>query len=74
MGWTAILNVLFGIAEQVIPAIAQVRKDASQSGELTPEQEAAFDARQKALTGSAWWQPDSPTATPPPAAPPASPS
>jgi len=48
------------LLEQLIPYIEKLRASGRQSGELTPEQDAEFDARIKAVTSQRHWVPGLP--------------
>jgi len=43
---------------QLINLASKVAEGMKQSGELSPEQEAALDAKIKALTSQPWWTPE----------------
>jgi hypothetical protein len=43
---------------QLINLASKIAEGMKQSGELSPEEEAALDAKIKALTSQPWWTPE----------------
>jgi hypothetical protein len=51
------LNALLAVIGFVQSEIGRVQADASQSGELTPQESAAFTAKMEAQFKQPWWTP-----------------
>ena len=58
MNVVAIISGAISLVEQLIPYIAKLRSAARQSRELTPQQDAEFDARLTALFDQPHWKPE----------------
>lgn len=54
----AIINLVLAGIETGIPLVKSLIQEAKRSGELTPEQAAAFEARMKAAFSSDAWKTD----------------
>ena len=52
------LPILMNITSELYDLIKKITEALKQEGELTPEQEAAFDAHIKDLESKPWWTPD----------------
>ena len=53
-----LLPILMSVTTELYQLIAKITEVLKQDAELTPEQEAAFDAHIKELESKSWWTPD----------------